>query len=176
MKTLFYMPLFSVLLSVSGFTDVEYKQIVIRESFTRISVKGHIKVILVQSAGDSVLKYKDGNISAGVENGELVVRPKNAFFSNRQPFVLIPVKQLRVLKITDDAAVFTQGTMQISELYVEHKGTGMVNLDIDAGYVCVYSRGKGEIQIAGDYKQTLARRDEAGNMIIEYGIKKIQAF
>ena len=172
MKTFICMSFITTALLTSGFRDTGYRQIFIRENFSRISIKGDIKVILIQNRDDSVLKYKDGSISAAVENGELVVRKKNGFFSNRQPFVIIPVNQLQALKITDEASVFTQGILQTSELYIDHKGNGVIKLSVAADNVFVCSRGKGKIQIEGNYKQTLARQDETGCMIIEYSNKE----
>jgi Putative auto-transporter adhesin, head GIN domain len=171
MKMTFFMPLLSVMLFAAGFSGKENKEIVLSERFTRISLYGTMKVILVQINSDSTLLYKNGKITAKVHDGELVVKQKNSFFSDAEPFVIIPVKQLITLKIKDDAAVFTQAVLKTNELILDQRGNGMVKLCIDANKVTVYSRGTGKIQIEGNYEQTILQKDVTGCMIINYRAK-----
>lgn len=166
------MPLFSTMLYVAGFTDTEHKEIIVHESFNRICIHGEMKVILVQRDSDSIVLYRDGKVAVEVNNGELVLRQKKSLFSNSQLFVIIPVAQLNALKITSDATVFTQGILKTKELNVDHRGNGIVKLSVAADNVYVCSKGKGKIEIEGNYKQVLARQDETGCMIIEYRNKE----
>jgi Putative auto-transporter adhesin, head GIN domain len=172
MKKLFYMAILAAALFVTGFTNKENKEIILTENFSRISLHGNMKVILVQRSSDSVLLYKNGKITAEVHNGELVVKQKNSFFSDAEPFVIIPVKALNTLKIKDDAAVFTQDVVKVNELTVDQRGNGIVKLNIDASKVLVCSRGNGKIQIEGNYRQTVAQKDATGCMFIEYRAKE----
>jgi hypothetical protein len=172
MKKQFYMPILAAALFVTGFTNKENKEIILTENFSRISLQGNMKVILVQRSSDSTLLYKNGKITAEVHNGELVVKQKNSFFSDAEPFVIIPVKALNTLKIKDDAAVFTQAVVKVNELTVDQRGNGMVKLNIDASKVLVCSRGNGKIQIEGNYRQTVSQKDANGCMFIEYRAKE----
>jgi hypothetical protein len=145
MQKRFYMPLLSAVLFATGFTNKKNNEIILSESFTRICLHGNMKVILVQRSSDSALLYKNGKITAEVHNGELVVKQKSSLFSDSEPFVIIPVNQLRNLKIKDDAAVFTQDVVKTNELTIDQHGNGMVKLSIDADKVRVYSKGTGKI-------------------------------
>jgi hypothetical protein len=169
MKIQMFIPILAAALFATGFTAKENSEIILTESFSRISLQGNMKVILVQSKKNNTsLLYKNGKVSAEVNNGELVVKQKNSLFSNNEPFVIIPINQLRALKIKDNATVFTKAVIKTDELTIDQWGNGFIKLSIDASKVLVYSKGCGKIQIEGNYQQTLAQKDAAGGMIIEY--------
>jgi Putative auto-transporter adhesin, head GIN domain len=174
MKIQFYMPLLAVVLFASGFTNKENEEIILNEPFTQISLVGNMKVILVERSNDNdnTVKYKNGKVTALVHNGVLVVKQKNNFLSNNEPFVVIAVNRLTDIKIKDDANVFTHGSIKTSELTLDQRGNGMVKLSVDAYRVMVYSRGTGKIQIDGNYQLTLVQKDINGSMTIEYKAKE----
>ncbi len=171
MKILLYMAIVTTTLLASGFTTKENKQIVLNQSFTKICLQGNMKVILVQNDSSNTICYKNGKITAEVQNGELTVKQKNSLFKDSEPFVIIPVSELTAIKIKDDAAVFSKTTITTHELTINHYGSGIVKLSIDAAKVLVCSKGTGKIQIEGNYGQTLAQKDETGCMVIEYKAK-----
>jgi hypothetical protein len=165
------MLLLSASLFATGFTNKENDTVILNASFERICLQGNMKVILVQHKNDTVLQYKNGKISAEVRNGELFIKQKNGFFSDAQPFVIIPITQLNAIKIKDDAAVFTQGVIKTNELSIDQRGDGIVKLSIDANKILVCSRGIGKIEIEGNYQQSIAKKEDNGCMIIEYRAK-----
>lgn len=171
MKILLYMAIVTNTLLAFGFTTKENKQIVLNQSFTKICLQGNMKVILVQSDSSNTIFYKNGKITAEVQNGELTVKQKNSFFKDSEPFILIPVSVLTAIIIKDDAAVFSKTTITTHELTINQHSNGIVKLSIDAAKVLVCSRGTGKIQIDGNYQQTLAQKDETGCMVIEYKAK-----
>lgn len=168
MKTTLYMPLLSVFLYATGIADTAYRQIHITEDFSRICLRGNMKVILQQRSGGSMLQYKNGKITAEVKDGELQVKQKNNWLTNDQPIVIIAVKNLEAISVMDNAAVFSHGRIQCTALFIDQRSDGVIKLSVMAENVQVYSRGKGKIQVEGNFTQTVASKDEAGNMIIEY--------
>jgi hypothetical protein len=126
----------------------------------------------VQGNGNNTISYKNGKITAEVNNGELVVKQKNGLFSDSQPFVVIPVQDLAALKIKDDAAVFTQGIIKTNELTINQRGDGIIKLSVDANKIFVQSNGNGKIQIEGNYQQTAMQKTTSGIMLMEYVANK----
>lgn len=172
MKKIFYIPILFIMLYATGFKNADNNKITLQQNFNRIVLHGNMKVILVQRSNDSDIQYKNGKITAEVRNGELNIKKKNSLFNDSQPFVIIPVQQLNAIKIMDDATVFTQGAIKTGQLVIDSRGDGTIKLTVAADSVFVRSRGKGKVQIDGSYNQTLAKRNDNGDMVIEYSNAK----
>jgi hypothetical protein len=155
--------------------DTETSKIIL-PAFTKIKAGTNVRIILVQSSGDSVFIYTKKetakHIRYSISNGELSIRGNYSFLSDKTATVLIGVSNLQKIMIDENATVSTNGILKTNTLDVIMKGDGTASINADADNVTTHIKGKGKVTINGNYETSSSYFDVYGAMVIEYARKE----
>lgn len=160
---------------LSAQTDPSTSKIIL-PPFTKIKAGINVRIILVQSATDSVFIYTrketSKHIRYSISNGELSIRGNYSFLSDKTATVLIGVTNLQKIVIDENATVSTNGILKTNTLNVIMKGDGTASINADADNVTTNIKGKGKVTINGNYETSSSYFDTYGAMVIEYARKE----